>query len=158
MGDEEEAAPTYKYVGERAPGATSDVTAGEEPKVLTKAMELLGERQAEGEATFVNGDSFKGSFAGGSRHGSGKYVYAAPPPGEDEEPKPPVATYEGKWVDGEKSGVGVMTFASGVKYHGSFSAVAHNRARQYNHLQRTTPGIKTRSPPFRAFFHAPRDF
>ena len=122
MGDEEEAAPTYKYVGERAPGATSDVTAGEEPKVLTKAMELLGERQGEGEATFVNGDSFKGSFAGGSRHGSGKYVYAAPPPGEDEEPKPPVATYDGKWTNGAKSGIGIMNFASGVKYHGSFSA------------------------------------
>ena len=122
MGDEEETAPTYRYVGARACGATSDVTAGEEPKVLTKAMLLLGEREGDGEATFVNGDTYKGSFAGGSRSGTGTYVYAAPPPGEDEEPKPPVATYEGKWVDGEKSGVGVMTFASGVKYHGSFSA------------------------------------
>ena len=39
--------------------------------------------------------------------GMGTYTYACPPPAEDEEPKPPVATYEGTWKMGAKDGVGV---------------------------------------------------
>jgi len=31
----------------------------------------------------------------GERSGAGTYVYAGPPPAEDEEAKPPVATYVG---------------------------------------------------------------
>lgn len=82
-------------------------------------MTLLGARSGAGEATFPNGDSYKGEFADGSRDGIGEYVYAAAAPAEDEEPKPPVATYEGKWVGGSK-GISVLTYDSGAKYHGAF--------------------------------------
>ena len=120
--DDEEAKPTYAYEGARAPGATQEVTAGEEPKVLTQTVTLLGARHGEGTATFPNGDTYAGSFEDGARSGPGKYVYASPPPEEGEDPKPPVATYEGKWKAGEKDGVGIMEFASGAKYHGAFAA------------------------------------
>jgi len=121
MGDEEgETGPIYVYEGEREPGAMSEITAGEAPKVLTKEYELLGERSGAGKATFPQGDVYEGGFSGGARHGQGRYVYAAPPPGEEEEgeAKPPIAEYEGGWKQGEKSGVGMMTYASGAKYHG----------------------------------------
>ena len=124
MGDEEEAPKAlYAYEGERATGETVSVTAGEEPKVLTKDVVLLGNRHGEGSATFPNGDTYKGSFADGARSGQGAYSYAAAPPAEEgEEPKPPVAEYDGKWKDGAKDGVGILTFTGGAKYHGMFKA------------------------------------
>jgi len=99
------------------------ITAGEAPKVMTKDIELLGDREGAGKATFPNGDVYEGEFVMGLREGQGKYVYAAPPPGEEEEPKPPVAEYEGKWAGGAKTAVGTTTYkASGHKYHGSYVA------------------------------------
>ena len=118
---DEEAVPKYVYEGERATGVVTPVTAGEEPKVLTQDVTLLGERDGAGSATFANGDIYKGTFADGLRSGTGTYTYAAPPPGEDEEPKPPVASYEGGWKAGEKSNLGVMSYSSGAKYHGAFA-------------------------------------
>ena len=120
QGDEEDAGPKYIYEGERAEGATIDITAGEAPKVMTKPLQLLGERSGTGKATFPQGDVYEGSYAGGLRDGQGKYSYAAPPPGEDEEPKPPLGEYDGRWVAGEKSGTGTMMYASGAKYQGSW--------------------------------------
>jgi len=124
MGDEETgASPTYAYVGERAEGEIESITAGEAPKTLTKEVALLGERSGEGEASYPNGDKYKGGFAGGLRSGFGTFTYATqPPPEEGEDPKPPAGVYEGHWKAGERSGVGVMTFSSGAKYHGSWSA------------------------------------
>ena len=125
QGDEEDTTPIYTYTGARAEGVVTSVTAGEEPKVLTQDVTLLGERAGAGEAVFPNGDKYSGEFAAGSRSGAGTYVYAASPPAEEgEEPKPPVATFNGKWKAGEKNGVGVMDFSSGAKYHGSFKAGA----------------------------------
>lgn len=122
QGDEEGEAKVYLYTGARADGESCEVTAGEEPKVLTQTVTLLGARQGEGEAAFTNGDSYKGSFDAGARSGTGTYTYAAAPPAEEgEEPKPPVAQYDGKWKEGLKSGVGVMEYkGTGAKYHGSF--------------------------------------
>ena len=86
-------------------------------------MTLLGPREGAGEATYPNGDTYKGDFVGGEREGFGVYTYSAqPPPEEGEEPKPPTAVYEGKWKAGVKQGVGIQTFASGEKYHGNFEA------------------------------------
>ena len=121
MGDEEGEVKLYAYVGARAEGESTEVTAGEDPKVLTQTVTLLGAREGDGEASFPNGDAFKGSFASGKRSGSGTYTYAAPAPEEGEDPKPPVATYEGTWRNGNKSGVGVMTYDSGAKYQGTFA-------------------------------------
>lgn len=122
MGDEEEGdVKKYVYEGERAEGEMTAITAGEEPKILTKELPLLGPRHGEGTATFPSGDVYKGGFEQGARSGVGKYTYAATPPAEEgEEPKPPIAEYEGKFKGGKKAGVGVLTFASGAKYHGSF--------------------------------------
>jgi len=120
MGDEEEEVKLYVYAGDRAEGKQQDVTAGEDPKVLTQTITLLGERHGMGEATFPNGDVHKGAYQDGARNGAGVYTYAAPPPEEGEDPKPPIATYEGKFQKGEKSGVGVLQYASGHKYHGTF--------------------------------------
>ena len=99
MGDEGEEVK-YVYEGERATGESVEVTAGEEPKVLTKAVELLGPRSGKGKAVFPSGDVYEGEFADGARSGAGKYVYAAPPPEEGEEPQPPKGTYEGKFKAG----------------------------------------------------------
>ena len=121
MGDEEGEVKQYAYVGARAEGESKEVTAGEAPKVLTQTVKLLGAREGDGEATFPNGDTFKGAFEGGARSGSGVYTYASPPPEEGEEPKPPVATYDGRWTGGAKSGVGMMTYADGAKYQGTFA-------------------------------------
>ena len=120
MGDEEEEVKLYVYEGARQEGETTEITAGEEPKVLTQSVTLLGSRQGTGKGTFPNGDVFDGEFADGARSGSGTYTYAAPPAEEGEEAKPPAAVYDGKWKDGMKSGVGTMTFAGGAKYHGTF--------------------------------------
>ena len=121
MGDEEEGeVKKYLYEGERATGEMASITAGEAPKVLTEELALLGPREGSGKGTYVNGDVYEGGFVAGERSGDGVYSYAAPPPGEDEEPKPPIASYEGKWKGGAKSGVGMLTFTSGAKYHGSF--------------------------------------
>ena len=126
QGDEEEV-KVYAYEGERVtPGEIVPVTAGEDPKVLTKDVELLGARSGEGKATFPNGDVYQGGFADGSRSGLGSYSYAAAAPAEDEEPKPPIAAYEGKWSAGEKDGVGLMTYESGAKYHGAFKGGKFN--------------------------------
>ena len=54
------------------------------------------------------------------RHGTGKYTYAAPPPGEDEEPKPPLGEYNGAWKEGRKEGIGIMVYANKAKYHGNW--------------------------------------
>ena len=55
MADEEgEAPPPYTYTGGRAAGVEQDVTAGEEPKVLTKTVTLLGAREGDGTAAFYN--------------------------------------------------------------------------------------------------------
>jgi len=124
MGDEEEGdVKKYVYEGARAEGELTSITAGEEPKVLTKELRLLGPRSGEGQATFPSGDVYTGDFKAGARHGHGKYVYAASPPAEEgEDPKPPVAEYEGSFLNGLKHGIGILTFADGVKYHGSFKA------------------------------------
>jgi hypothetical protein len=122
MGDEEGEVKVYVYEGARAAGEMTDVTAGEEPKVLTKPMELLGPRHGEGVATFPDGSTFQGSFDSGMRSGHGTYSYAAAPAGEEEEAGPPLGSYEGSWKNGQKEGVGVMTWASGAKYHGAFGA------------------------------------
>ena len=100
----------------------TSVTAGEEPKVLTQDVTLLGPRSGAGEAVFPNGDTYSGEFADGARAGTGTYTYSASPPAEEgEEPKPPVATFSGKWMGGAKNGVGLMEFSTGAKYHGTFT-------------------------------------
>ena len=90
MGDDEGEVKLYTYEGARADGETTEAAAGEEPKVLTQTVTLLGERAGDGVATFPNGDTYTGSFASGLRSGLGAYTYAAPPPEEGEEPKPPL--------------------------------------------------------------------
>ena len=123
QGDEEgESGPVYLYEGDRATGATMEITAGAPPKELTKELQLLGVREGQGKATFPQGDVYEGTFSEGVRGGAGKYTYAAPPPGEDEEPKPPVGEYGGAWKAGQKNGVGVMTYSSGAKYHGHWKS------------------------------------
>ena len=106
------------YEGARATGEVTSITAGEPPKVMTKEITLLGDRHGAGKATFPKGDLYEGEFFAGSRDGEGKYVYAAPPPPEGEDPKPPIAEYAGKWMAGAKSGVGMATYATGHKYQG----------------------------------------
>jgi len=122
MGDEEERdVKKYVYEGARADGELTSITAGEEPKVLTKELPLLGPRSGEGTATFPSGDVYTGGFLDGMRSGQGTYTYAASPPAEEgEDPKPPIATYEGKYKEGKRHGLGILTFASGCKYHGCF--------------------------------------
>ncbi len=120
QGDEEDTTPKYVYEGARAAGETQSITAGEAPKVMTKEIELLGQREGAGKATFPQGDVYEGEFLAGARDGAGKYVYAAPPPGEEEEPKPPIAEYDGQWAQGAKARVGTATYASGHKYQGSW--------------------------------------
>jgi len=117
---DEDAPPGYVYEGARAKGETTTLTVGEEPKVIRdRPVELLGAREGKGAASFVNGDAYEGDYATGSRDGTGKYVYAAPPPGEEEEPKPAVAEYDGRWTAGAKAGVGTATYkASKHKYQG----------------------------------------
>lgn len=119
---EDEEAPTYSYEGERAPGESLSITAGEAPKVLSKDIVLLGERAGAGKATFPSGDSYEGKYEAGKRHGAGSYVYAAPKPGEDEEPKPPRGQYDGTFAGGLKDGVGTMAYGSGHKYQGTWKA------------------------------------
>ena len=78
MGDEEEGeVKKYVYEGARAEGELTSITAGEDPKVLTKELPLLGPRHGEGTATFPSGDVYMGSFEAGARSGSGSYTYAA---------------------------------------------------------------------------------
>ena len=123
MAEDEGEVKLYAYEGSRADGEVAAVTAGEEPKVLTQEVTLLGARHGAGKATFPNGDKYTGEFCDGLRSGTGAYTYAAmPPPEEGEEPKPPVAEFEGKFLAGAKSGVGQMLFSDGAKYHGSFAA------------------------------------
>ena len=43
MGDEEAEVKLYAYTGDRATGEIVEVTAGEEPKVLTKSVELCAQ-------------------------------------------------------------------------------------------------------------------
>jgi hypothetical protein len=126
MGDEEDAGPVYVYTGERATGEVTSVTAGEEPKVLTQDVTLLGAREGEGSGAYPNGDTYTGAYLGGFRDGKGSYSYAAPPPAEGEDPAGPVAAYEGSWKAGEKSGTGVLTYTGGAKYHGSFKGGLRN--------------------------------
>mmetsp|Transcript_26449 Transcript_26449/g.67152 ORF Transcript_26449/g.67152 Transcript_26449/m.67152 type:complete len:456 (+) Transcript_26449:71-1438(+) len=121
MGDEETDVPKYVYEGARTTGETIKISAGEEPKVINdRELTLLGDREGVGKATHLNGDVYEGSYVHGVRDGVGRYDYASPPPGEDEEPKGPKATYEGQWKLGSKALVGTMTYATGHKYQGSF--------------------------------------
>ena len=94
--------------------------------IKDRPLELLGDREGAGKATFPNGDVYEGEYSNGVREGVGKYSYAAPPPGEEEEPKPPVAEYDGCFTRGEKAMVGTMTYASGHKYHGSWKGGTFN--------------------------------
>ena len=56
MGDEEEGdVKKYVYEGARAEGVLTSITAGEEPKVLTKELPLLGPRHGDGVGTFPSG-------------------------------------------------------------------------------------------------------
>lgn len=120
MGDEEEQIETkYVYAGERQPGETLAITAGDNPKVLTKDFDLLGLREGNGEARYPNTDTYKGGYNGGRRHGLGTYVYASQPPAEEgEDPKPAAATYDGAWKQGAKSGIAQVAYKTGHKYHG----------------------------------------
>ena len=115
------------------------------PRPLRSQVTLLGARatsesEPTGSAKFPNGDTYNGEYANGVRHGtgtrrrrtsarparaprpqrraprSGTYVYASgPAPEEGEEAPPPKATYEGKWHNNKRKGVGVMTYADGSK-------------------------------------------
>ena len=121
LDDEGNPLVTYTYSGARAAGATQAVTAGDPPKTLTRDVTLLGARHGAGTASYPNGDTYEGQYVDGARHGAGLYVYAAQPPAEEgEEPKPPMAVYDGRWKAGMRSGLGTMTYASGEKYQGSF--------------------------------------
>jgi len=115
----------YVYEGAREDGESMDITEGvteAKPEGKTETVTLLGARSGSGKAVFPNGDVYDGSYAKGLREGSGKYVYAgAPPPEEGEEPPPPVATYDGSWKNGNKSGTGIITYADGSKYQGQWS-------------------------------------
>jgi len=122
MADDEAVAAVYAYEGGRAAGESISVTAGDAPKVLTKELVLLGCREGEGKAQFPNGDMYEGQFADGLRSGKGTYTFAAPPPADGEDPKPPLSVYEGSWKKGLRHGVGMQTFSTGDKYHGSFAA------------------------------------
>jgi len=120
----------YKYEGDRETGEVVTITQSapisEEKGDLSKSEDvtLLGARSGQGTATFPNGDTYTGGFEKGVRTSAGKYTYAAPPPGPDEEPPEeppsPVAVYEGTWKVGHKTGVGVMTYDKGSKYQGSW--------------------------------------
>ena len=117
--DDENPRPVYSYTGERAPGGTTDITAGEAPKVLTKSVALLGNRHGAGKASYPNGDTYVGEWDKGLRDGKGTYTYAAKL-AEGDEPKPPIRVYEGAWSAGLKKGLGIETWAAGHKYHGSY--------------------------------------
>ena len=119
MADEEEV-KKYVYEGARVQGETVEIASGEGDQRLTKEVVLDGARQGKGTATFPDGSVYEGEFSDGVRHGTGKYTYAAPPPGEDEEPKPPLGEYNGAWKEGRKEGIGIMVYANKAKYHGNW--------------------------------------
>lgn len=129
----EVAPPPYKYEGPREEGEAVTISVevdseadGEPSKVTkTKEIRLLGARSTAkstdaGKAWYPNGDSYEGGFFQGNRHFQGKYTYANGVPAEDEESKPPKGVYEGVFKMGQKSGLGMMTYADGTKYHGEF--------------------------------------
>lgn len=88
--------------------------------MLTKDIQLLGAREGVGKGVFPSGDSYEGEYVGGKRDGEGTYTYAAPPPGEDEEAKPPLGSYSGRWLQGAKDNLGTLTYSSGHKYQGTW--------------------------------------
>lgn len=120
MGEDDEApGPVYAYEGERSVEVeTIELTSG----AKTAPVTLLGARSGAGAATYPEGSKYEGGYEDGLREGQGAYTYAAPPPGEEEEPKPPLGKYDGGWKVGEKSGNGIMELASGHKYHGAMAA------------------------------------
>jgi len=86
MGDEEEGEPTYKLIDHRT---------GEEKK--DGSRDFFG----EGYATFVNGDTFDGSFANGNRAGKGLYTF-----------KKNGDAYDGHYELNLKHGFGKMTYTA----------------------------------------------
>lgn len=63
---------------------------------------LGGLRHGEGSATYVNGDSYKGTWAEGYRYGYGEFFYQAVG-----------VTFKGDWLDDLKTGSGVAVFSNG---------------------------------------------
>ena len=61
-----------------------------------------GSKDGEGEATYSNGDSYKGNWAEGYRYGYGEFHYASP-----------AVTFKGDWVDDLKHGSGIVVFSNG---------------------------------------------
>ena len=79
-------------------------------------------------AEYPNGDVYVGEFdEAGNKHGRGVYTYHVPavredPADPDSEIKVEATSYsyDGEWVDNERSGVGKMVYANGDTYHGQW--------------------------------------
>ena len=76
-------------------------------------------RAGKARVTYNSGSVYEGDFNDEKmKHGTGKFVWMTQGE-EDEEPKP-LATYEGAYADGKRSGVGTMTYPSGDTYTGEW--------------------------------------
>ncbi|KAH8055972.1 translation initiation factor IF-2 [Aureococcus anophagefferens] len=76
-------------------------------------------RAGKARVTYNSGSVYEGDFNDEKmKHGTGKFVWMTQGE-EDEEPKP-LATYEGEYADGKRSGVGTMTYPSGDTYTGEW--------------------------------------
>lgn len=103
MGDEE-GGPQCKVV-------YTDVDPEEETNRIKRA--------GAARVSYVNGDSFVGTFdAEKNKQGSGVYVWVKP--GEEEGSFVEKARYEGSWKDNQKHGVGKMTFPNGDTFEGEW--------------------------------------
>ncbi|CAB3367484.1 Hypothetical predicted protein [Cloeon dipterum] len=70
----------------------------------------LGERHGDGKAILPNKDTYSGHYSGGVREGLG--VYQVMKKGKI------LATYEGEWCLGKRSGYGICKYEDGSEYKG----------------------------------------
>lgn len=77
--------------------------------------------------TYPNGDEYLGAVNDlKKRHGEGTYTIAPPPTDEDAEEDEEATkkvlpfVYSGSWINGERSGVGKLSYPSGDSYYGQF--------------------------------------
>ena len=107
---------------------------------------------------YANGDTYEGSFsAAKQKHGRGVYTWCAA--ASEEEPAEageagaarlpaaaaaPPARYEGQYVDGQRQGLGEMTFSNGERYHG-----------EHGRLRERVCGLTVPLPPGHALLHQP---